>query len=563
MDLMACVDAPAFPLQLLLGRHPEWKGHPVVVVDKDKPQGIIQWANMEARCHRILPGMRYAAGLALSSDLRAGVVDEDAIAQGVNLLADLLRRFSPDVEPAADEPGVFWLNASGLERLFGNLQEWASGIRTELDAAGFGAHVTVGFSRFGTYAIAKAGIGASREQAPFRARRAPRRRGRGEYKTETIVLETGGPSGARPPASAPPMPPEPPHRPPAKPDGRLPPVSQHVVVFLDPEEERAAARGVPLECLGVEPDLRDTLDRLGVRTVGAFLDLPATGIRRRFGKRAYELHKLATGELWAPLSPQAPVEPIVEHVDLDDAESNAERLLFLVKRMLTPLLAALAARHEALTVLIIDMKLDGPPPRTERIKLAEPTLDARQILNLVHLRLEGMELIAGVTELQLSVESVRATVEQLRLFVEQPKRDLASARRAFARIRAELGNDTIVVARLREGHLPEASFTWESLETLDLAQPLPVEGDRPMVRRVFQRSLRLPPRPRHEPDGWLLRGEEHGHVVKFIGPYVISGGWWVAPVHREYHFAELRGGELMWIYYDRRRRRWFWQGQVE
>jgi protein ImuB len=34
-------------------------------------------------------------------------------------------------------------------------------------------------------------------------------------------------------------------------------------------------------------------------------------------------------------------------------------------------------------------------------------------------------------------------------------------------------------------------------------------------------------------------------------------------VHREYHFAEMKRGECLWIYYDRRRRRWFVQGQVE
>ena len=40
-------------------------------------------------------------------------------------------------------------------------------------------------------------------------------------------------------------------------------------------------------------------------------------------------------------------------------------------------------------------------------------------------------------------------------------------------------------------------------------------------------------------------------------------GWWNRPVHREYHFAETQKGELLWVYYDRSRRRWFLQGRVE
>jgi protein ImuB len=34
-------------------------------------------------------------------------------------------------------------------------------------------------------------------------------------------------------------------------------------------------------------------------------------------------------------------------------------------------------------------------------------------------------------------------------------------------------------------------------------------------------------------------------------------------VHREYYFAETRKGDLLWMYYDRPRRRWFLQGRVE
>ena len=47
------------------------------------------------------------------------------------------------------------------------------------------------------------------------------------------------------------------------------------------------------------------------------------------------------------------------------------------------------------------------------------------------------------------------------------------------------------------------------------------------------------------------------------GPYLVSGGWWRSAVHREYYFARMRDGDLLWIYYDRPRRRWCWQGRVE
>jgi protein ImuB len=121
VDRMACIDVPAFPLQLLLRKHPDWRLHPAAVVDADTPQGTILWVNEKARAAGISTGMRYAAGLSLAAGLRAAVVTPKEIEGEVADLAELLRRFTPSVEPAKDEPGVFWLDAKGLERLFGAL----------------------------------------------------------------------------------------------------------------------------------------------------------------------------------------------------------------------------------------------------------------------------------------------------------------------------------------------------------------------------------------------------------------------------------------------------------
>jgi hypothetical protein len=85
-----------------------------------------------------------------------------------------------------------------------------------------------------------------------------------------------------------------------------------------------------------------------------------------------------------------------------------------------------------------------------------------------------------------------------------------------------------------------------------------------LVRRLYDRPIALPPRSHHlRDDGWLIHGLPHGAVTRLVGPFVISGGWWRRPVHREYHFAETGRGDLLWVYFDRERRRWFLQGHVE
>ena len=501
MDPLACLDVPAFPLQLLLRRHPDWRDHPVAVVAEDKPTARILWVNEASRQRRILSGMRYAAGLTLDRELRAGVVSPSEIREEVDRLAELLRAFTPEVEPAADEPGVFWLGASGLKLLHPSYEQWASLIRTRVREVGLWSEIAVGFSRFAVYAAARA---------------------------------------AKDPC----------------------------LVFGEPEDERRCLRCLAIDRLGFEPRLRDTLAKLGIHTLGGFLDLPPQGIRRRFGAEAFELYQLARDELWRPLRAQIPDDPVADRVHFDQPIRNRDRLLAATSRLLGPLLERVQEQGWELAALECELVFDPAPGKTEstrtteRLRPARPTTNDAQILELVRLRFEATRFPTGVVELGLLIEPVSADRGQSQLFEERSQRDLDAANRALAQLRAEFGDPAVTVARLRDGHLPEARFQWQPLDRLEAPRPRQVKM-RPLVRRIFTRPQPLPHRGRHEPDGWLIKGLEGRAVEETVGPFVISGGWWRRDVHREYHFARTQAGTWLWIYYDRERRRWMQQGSVE
>jgi protein ImuB len=512
VDRLACVDLPALPLQLLLEQHPEWSGWPAAVVDEDKPQGLILWANAKAREAGVLPGLRYGPALSLAPGLRAGTMSEGAIAAGVETLTERLRAFSPDIEPSRREPGVFWLDAGGLEHLFVTPEAWAQAVRQDLAGAGYVAAVVVGFRRFGTYAAAKA----------LRGRKAH--------------------------------------------------------VFDTPEREDAVMQKVALNLVGLPPGVRDALAKLGVHHVGEFIKLPAHGILRRFGPEAHELHRFASGDLELPLNP-VPVEIVVEeHLELDYRETNSERLVFMVKPLVDRLLFAVGSRGQALTELQLKLMLEDAPEGQgcpsaagagragaaellERIRTAEPTLSSVTVMELVKLRLTAAPLTAPVVGLAVTASTVPATPEQQRLFAEAPRRDMSAAARAFARLRAAFGTEDVVVkAMLRDRHSPEGSFAWEPLHTLSPPHPRP-EVPAMLVRRILTRPEPLPHHPLRGPDGWLLRGEAYGPVERLLGPYRLSGGWWRAGMQRDYYFAEMRRGDLLWVYFDKTQHSWFLQGE--
>jgi protein ImuB len=528
---LACVDLPAFPLQLLGRRHPEWASgeDPVVVVAEDRPQAPILWCDARARRHGVLPGLRYAQGLSLAAGLRAGVVSAGEIETARAEVVTLCRRFTPGVEPGdpGREAGSFWLDPEGLARLEPSLERWARAIQEALAAIALQARVVVGFSHFGSYALARS-------------------------------LSSKKPR-----------------------------------VLASPEEERRLLARVPLAELEIAPRLREALDRLGVRQVGELTALPAGGLLERFGREAHRLHQLAADAIWAPLLPEPEERPPREALELDDPETDRERLLFLLKRRLDRLLGALADRGEALVELVLELRLDSAQEeaqprrarsgatndtcgaRIERLRPAAPTLDGRQLLELVRLRLEARPLESAVRGFGLEAEAVRAAAEQLQLFAARPRRDLAAGDRALARLRAELGEAAVVRAELRAEHLPEDRFRWQPLLALPdrgaaqrvagTSGPAPragqlgqlgllgveatrAEGERP--RRLVRRLLA--PEPIAQPD---LDERE---------PDLYSGRWWSEhPVERAYHFLEDARGELSWVYHDPAARRWFRQGRVE
>ncbi len=597
MDRRACVSVPALPLQLLTAAHPEWRAFPMAVVDADEPTGTLLWVNAAAWRARLRPGMRYASGLALERRLRAGVVAPAEVANSVRAITATLRLHTPHVEPSAEEPGVFWIDANGLESLYTSVEAWARTVLRTVRGMGLAAGLACGFTRFGTYALARScGAGA----APLRGGPEPR-----------------GASSAGVSSRA-----------------------KGLLVCETEDEERRLVREVRLERLGIDPKLRDALARLGVHSIGDFLRLPADGIRRRFGEEAAHLHRRARGEAWDPLVPLPAEEPLVRSLLLDDPVSDAGLVLFVVRRLLAELTASLVAREQAVRGIAVtlhrSLRRDASSLVLD-VRAAEPTLDEAVLLDLVRLRLEAAlreeraeaarsfardgaartasaRPVAGSSfrEIEVEVEAAAAGPDQLRLFHERTRRDLRAGARAIARLRAELGEDAVLRAVLREGHLPEATYAWERAD--DLRAPSPrLVLTRPLVRRMYERALALPPRPfRERDDCWIppatsdqalfqgrnerahraaaragydsgdgggrvyepsaqrtpaadhaLGGNVHGRVDHMTGPFIVSGGWWNREVHREYHYARTEDGEILWVYYDRRRRRWFLTGKVE
>src|SRR5258706_4141291 len=407
---LVCVDLRAFPLQLLLRRHPDWLGHPAAVVAEDKPQGLILWVNEAARQQGVLPGLRYAAGFSLASSLRAGEVSRAETKQAIADLTKRLICFTPEVEPAAEEPGVLWLNGSGLQHLYASPRQWASVIQQDLRAQGFSVNLAVGFTRFGSYAATKAKAGITifcdSDEEQEAARAVPLSRLNLEPKFRDALFKLG-----------------------IKTVGdllTLPPGG------LRERFGKAAHRLYRMAAGDLWTPLEPSTPQEPARQRLLLDDAEADTTRLLFLLKQL-LHPLlatlasrhqALCALWLSL--------LIDHGDW-------------FKESLRPAVPTLDA---AQIVDLIRLRL-------ESLQLAT---------GVIEIELQAEACAATSEQLRLFDQSILSAAKV-------PARDLDAANRALARLPAEFRDDAVVCAKLTDGHLPEARFICQPLSRGKLPEP--------------------------------------------------------------------------------------------
>ena len=175
------------------------------------------------------------------------------------------------------------------------------------------------------------------------------------------------------------------------------------------------------------------------------------GSSGRFGPVAHALYRLASGRRWAPLCRCRPRSAHARQVHFDVAGNSTERVLFVVKRLLDPLVGELAAT--------------GPRDRRARRCTSGSTTqdtsraraaggaDARSGAAPARSCACGSRRCgspSGIVDASRGGgNAAAATAEQL-LLLAGPKRDGTRPNRAFSRLRAELGDDAVVRARLND-----------------------------------------------------------------------------------------------------------------
>ena len=327
----------------------------------------------------------------------------------------------------------------------------------------------------------------------------------------------------------------------------------HRELIEDPSLLAGRLAELPVGCTAWEGERLRALRALGVTRVGELLRLPRAGLARRFGAAAVLELDIALTRQAAPRRSFVPHERFRERFDF---EAEVETVAYLQKA-LEPLVGHCARflRERQAGVQALELRLAHRAHALTRVRvgLASITSEQHRLISVLSQKLSQLELAAPATRMELVSGPLQPlSAVSLDVFARQGGAGGGSdtAPQLVERLRARLGDEAVYGVRSVAEHRPEAA--WQRVQELRLSAEL--SAGRPPHEIPSDR-----PRP-----VWLLDEPaqllEEPEIVE-EGPERIESGWWDGKgIARDYYIVRRTDGARLWVFQERRSRRWYLHG---
>ena len=328
--------------------------------------------------------------------------------------------------------------------------------------------------------------------------------------------------------------------------------------FLPPGEEARVLGALLIDALPPDPELFETFDVWGIRSLEDLARLPENDLAARLGERGLFLQRLARGAFERPIRPQLAAPVYEEFADLEHPIQLREPLLFLIAQFLHNLTARL--KSQSLAAAAVHLTLNG---NQRRHRLPFATRDVKLLLKLVEHSLERQPPEEPVAKVRLELIPTQPRRIQHGLFTpagpEPEKLELT-----LGKIRALVGEKNVGYPELFDTHRPGFGRPVGELLPFRYFRP-------PLEARVSATHL------------WTRMFQ--GQILKIGGPWRSSGDWWnpdpliahnaagrdllsaeasaphaVRSWNRDEYDLALSDGALYRLYLDRPSKNWFVEG---
>lgn len=330
------------------------------------------------------------------------------------------------------------------------------------------------------------------------------------------------------------------------------------MAFVQAGVERQAIDGLPVASLRIDTEAIDSLEEVGVQTVGQLLVLPRVTLPARYGPALLQRIDQALGRVPEPVHGVQTDEPLMIALELSGGTTQWESIAEAVRRMLESLTAELRRREAGVSRLEARFTRLDASPAALTVELSRPTRARSHLRQLLWPKLERLHMGSGIERIELHAIRIAPIVHDQRVIAgigehdegRGPDAELAETLEIIA---SRIGPDRVHRLNRQASHLPERAWTLAPALAGTQAKPIAASPTEPRPSCLLD-----PPEPVEAmalcPEGPVLRlwwrGEQRT-VTASIGPERIGGEWWIArEAARDYFRVQDQHGLWLWLFRD-------------
>jgi len=338
-------------------------------------------------------------------------------------------------------------------------------------------------------------------------------------------------------------------------------------VIIAPAQQREALLPLPAAALRIESLIAERLEKLGLRQVSSFINMPRPSLRRRFGRQLLQRIDQAMGYETEWIMPVQPIEPYQERLPCLEPILTATGIEMALQRLLDTVCHRLQQEQKGLRVATFKgYRIDG---KIEKIEIGtnRPTCNSKHLFKLFEIKIETIEPALGIELFTLDAGKVEdMSAMQEKLWESTGGLDDIDLAELLDRIEGKSGTNHVHRYMPDEHYWPERSFKLASSINEKLQTAWKTGRPRPLQMLSKPQPIEVTaPIPDYPPMNFRYKGTLH-KIVKADGPERIEQEWWLQQgQHRDYYSVEDEAGKRYWLFrsghYDAARSfQWFIHG---
>jgi protein ImuB len=336
--------------------------------------------------------------------------------------------------------------------------------------------------------------------------------------------------------------------------------------IIEAGTQSVALADLPPEALRIDDVITERLYQLGLDSIGGFIDMPRSALRRRFGEQVITRLNQALGTQMEFIEPVIPFETYQDRLNVIDPVATRAGIEIALEQLLEKLCGRLSKEGKGIrSCLFTGYRVDNKV-QSIGIKTIKPSFNAKHLFKLFENKIESIEPDLGIELFTITADKVEDVITtQESIWNGTGGLQDTNLAELLDRLSGRFGTAAIARYLPQEHYWPEHSFK----VALSLDEKRTVDwGFKPRPLQLLTNPEMIEVTsiiPDYPPMLFRYKGRLH-KIVKADGPERIEQEWWIQKgVHRDYYAVEDDEGHRYWVfrsgpYDDEKKPQWFVHG---